>query len=96
MGNNPHSVNIPWESNIETWPDLKELVECDNIVKLYNTIKDNNLPKYGEEYQKVVEGCNNKCKKSFKDYTKEANTDFPINEKEQNDTKEMIVQTNVI
>ena len=67
---NPHSVNIPWESNIETWPDLKELVECDNIVKLYNTIKDNNLPKYGEEYQKVVEGCNNKCKKSFKDYTK--------------------------
>ena len=68
---NPHSVNIPWESNIETWPDSKELVECDNIVKLYNTIKDNNLPKYGEEYQKVVEGCNNKMqKKSFKDYTK--------------------------
>tara|TARA_Y100000389_G_C17470952_1_gene530737 strand:+ start:10942 stop:14421 length:3480 start_codon:yes stop_codon:yes gene_type:complete len=88
---NPLSVNIPWESSIETWPNREKLVECNSITKLHNTIRDNNVPTYGEEYQKVVEGCNSECKKKVsKSIQKEANKDFPLNEQEQQvNTKEI-------
>jgi hypothetical protein len=57
--------NVPWDLN-KPWVMKNDLVDCEGIKEFTNIIKKNNVPKYGDNYDTVIEECDDNCKKKVK------------------------------
>lgn len=80
-------INIPWEST-KPWPSYNELSDCEQINKLYDTIKNSNKVKYGNIYDTVLEQCNDNCKKKMKrSVIKDIDQKFPSSINDENNEK---------
>jgi hypothetical protein len=70
-------TNVPWDPN-KPWVMKNNLVDCRGIKQFTTTIKENNIPKYSDNYDTVVEECNDQCKKKVKrSISKKADERFP-------------------